>query len=206
MAILLEEDMSSVMKYSRSEANQEMDDQDSVLPGYVPYLSLMFKMVATTMVLLLSSWVVCTIKTTTSLHKPHNVFVANLLVSDMMTVVFFYAVSSAMIISFQLGVESFSGCFAVHFCFLSSHVNNFSILIIAADKVLAITSPFKHKRMMSSRVISAVICGAWLLAVVPTAYSIANVDDLAEVPEYMYGTCLIEESEVTEMISILYYQ
>ena len=195
------------MKYSRSEANQEMDDQDSVLPGYVPYLSLMFKMVATTMVLLLSSWVVYTIKTTTSLHKPHNIFVANLLVSDMMTVMFLCIISSYLKISFQLEMEPYLSYRAIFiFRLFSSHVNNMSILIIAADKVLAITSPFKHKRMMSSRVISAVICGAWLLAVVPTAYSIANVDDLAEVPEYMYGTCLIEESEVTEMISILYYQ
>ena len=47
-------------------------------------------------------------------------------------------------------------------------------------------------------------CGAWLLAVVPTAYSIVNVDSLAKVPEY--DACLIEESEVTEMIWILYYQ
>ena len=85
--------MNSVMDYSGSEINQEMDDQGSVLPGYFPYLSLMFKITVTTVILLLSGWVVYTIKMTKSLHKPHNIFVANLLVSDMISALFVCVVS-----------------------------------------------------------------------------------------------------------------
>ena len=64
--------------YSESGVNEEVkvDKGESVLPGYVPYLSLAFKLIATTINLMLSSWVVYTIKTTRSLHKPHNIFVA----------------------------------------------------------------------------------------------------------------------------------
>jgi len=199
--LLKEGGTSSKMDYSGSGPNQEMDDQGSVLPGYVPYLSLMFKIIATTMILLLSSWVVYTIKTTTSLHKPHNIFVANLLVSDMMTVMFLCIISSYLKISFQLEMEPYLSYRAIFiFRLFSSHVNNMSILIIAADKVLAITSPFKHKRMMSSRVISAVICGAWLLAVTPSTYSFVNLGGLAEVPEY--GDCLIEDSAQVEWLLV----
>ncbi|XP_065906142.1 olfactory receptor 8H1-like [Dysidea avara] len=187
--------MNSVMDFSGSVINQEIvDDEGSVLPGYVPYLSLVFKMIITTAILLLSGWVVYTIKITGSLHKPHNIFVANLLISGMIATLLLSAVPCTMMISFQLGVESFLGCFAWQLRFLPFHVNNISLVIIAADKVLAITSPFKHKRMMSARVIAAVISGSWLLAVVPTVYNLVNVSKGVEVLEY--GACIVEENSL----------
>ena len=90
-------DIRSVMDYSGSGTNQEIDNEGSVLPGYVPYLSLVFKLIATTVILLLSGWVVYTIKTTRRLHKPYNIFVANSLVSGMIAVLFLYVISSIMI-------------------------------------------------------------------------------------------------------------
>ena len=63
-------DMSG-MSYSGSGTNQEIDDQGSALPGYVPYLSLVFRLITAPVILLLSGWVVYTIKTTRSLHKSH---------------------------------------------------------------------------------------------------------------------------------------
>jgi len=87
-------------------------------------------------------------------------------------------VASAMIISYyQLGVESFIGCSTLRLYLLPAHVNNMSLVIIAADKVLAITSPFKHKRMMTPHVVAAVITGAWLLALIPTALIFIFVAD-----------------------------
>jgi len=66
-----------------------------------------------------------------------------------------------------------------------------SLVIIAADKVIAITSPFKHKKMMTPRVVTAVIIGAWLVALIPTALTIIIVaDGYSEVAEY--GICLAD--------------
>jgi len=42
-------------------------------------------------------------------------------------------------------------------------------MMVAADKVLAITFPFKHRKMMILHEVTAVITGAWLLALIPTA-------------------------------------
>ena len=62
---------------------------------------------------------------------------------------------------------------------------------IAADKVVALTSPFEHIRMMTLRVVAAVISGSWLLAVIPTAFSIVNVKSVEALG---YGVCIIEEN------------
>ena len=191
----------SGMDYSGSRTNQEIDDQGSVLPGYVPYLSLVFKMIATTVILLLSGWVVYTIKTTRTLHKPHNIFVANLLVSGMIAALMMCLLASVMIISVQLGVKSFIGCIMFKWMIFPLHVNNISFVIIAADKAIAIRLPFKHKRRMTTLVLTTVIGGARLLAVLPTTVTIIlDLDGYKEIPEY--GTCVATGSAYLESVWI----
>ena len=180
----------SRMDYSGSGTQQETDDQGCVLPGYVPYLSLVFKLIATTVHLLLATWVVFTIKTTRSLHKPHNIFVGNLLVSGEITTLLACLITSAMMISYQLGIESFAGCFLFKCLLLPLHVNIMSLVIIAADKVLAINFPFKHRRMMTSHVVAAVISGTWLFSIIPTVYGIFTVSKGNELLEY--GACILD--------------
>ncbi|XP_065902577.1 glucose-dependent insulinotropic receptor-like [Dysidea avara] len=76
-----------------------------------------------------------------------------------------------------------------------------SFVIIAADKVVAIRFPFKHKRMMTSRVVAVVISGAWLIAIIPTAYTITfDVDGVTDVPQY--GACLFEGNAFVEAVVI----
>jgi len=189
--------------FSGSGTNQDVqiDDQGSVLPGYVPYLSLMYKLITTTVILLLSGWVVFTIKATRSLHKPHNIFVANLLISGMIITLSGCLIACTMIISFQLGVESLVSCFAYKFRLLPAHVNNMSFMIIAADKVFAIKYPFKYRRKMKPRVVTAVIVGAWLLALIPTAQTII-FDVSGYVPQAKYGVCLADGTAFLEAVII----
>ena len=189
--------------YSGSGINQEirLEVRGSCLPGYVPYLSLVFKLLATTAILLLSGWVVYAIKATRSLHKPHNIFVANLLISGMITTLTGCMIASVMIVSFQLGVESFVGCFAYKIRLFPAHVNNMSFVIIATDKVFAIKYHFKHRRKMKPHVVTGVVVGAWLIALIPTAHSIAfDVSGYIEVPEY--GTCLANGVAFLEAVVI----
>ena len=158
-----------------------------------------YKMITTTVILLLSGWVVYTIKATRSLHKPHNIFVADLLVSGMITTLSNCLISSTMIISFVLGLESFIRCFAFKLRMLPFYVNNMSFVIIAADKMVAIKFPFKHKKMMTPHVVAAFIGGAWLVAVIPTVSTIIfNVDGVTDVPEY--GACLFEGIAYNEVV------
>ena len=189
--------------FSGSGTNQDIqiEDQGPILPGYVPYLSLVYKLIVTTVILLLSGWVVFTIKITQSLHKPHNIFVANLLMSGMITTLSGCLIACTMITSFQLGIESFVSCFAYKFRLLPIHVNNMSFMIIAADKVFAIKYPFKYRRKMKPRVVTAVIVSVWLLALIPTAQTII-FDASGYNPNVEYGTCLADGTAFLEAVII----
>ena len=80
------------------------------LPGYLPYLSLAFKWIATLIIVLMAGWVFFTIKTTRKLHKPHNIFVANLMITDIILALLTATQSNIMIIGYATGVGDFISC------------------------------------------------------------------------------------------------
>ena len=181
--------------YFESDANQEKDVLSFGTLGYVPYLSLIFSLIATAVILLLSGWVVYTIKTTTSLHKPYNVFVANLLVSDMIVAVLIFTIQCSMMISYQFGVKLFVSCYAYKFVMLCPLlVCDFSVVILACDRVVALMFPSMYQRTETHRVEAAIISGAWFLAVVPAiVYTLVfDVDGVIHVPEY--GVCAFKQN------------
>jgi len=185
--------------YSGSEANQEeeVDQQGSALPGFVAYIILFFQLIATTVDLLLAGWVVYTIKTTRRLHKPQNIFVANLLISGAASILFLCLISVSMIISFQLGLDSFISCFMLKVPFFTAQVNGMAFVTIAADKVIGITLSLRYKRIMTPCVVVAIISSIWLLPLIPTGISIiSKADGVFKVPEF--GVCIFEGAAFTE--------
>ena len=52
------------------------NDHSVHLPVYLSYLSLGFKIVSTVIVVIMANWIIFMIKTTRSLHKTHNIYVA----------------------------------------------------------------------------------------------------------------------------------
>ena len=58
----------------------------------------------------MASWVFITIKTTRSLHKTHNIFVAHLMILNIMQVSTITLLSGAMVIGYFTGVGDFICC------------------------------------------------------------------------------------------------
>ena len=118
----------------------------------------------------------------------------------MLTALWFCLLPIGTIISFQLGMEPPVSCTVFLCLLLSLHVNNFTLVIMAADKVVAVTFPFKHKKMMTRHVVAAVIGGAWLIAVIPTTVTITlDGDSYKAVPKY--GICVATGS--IQLVSFL---
>ena len=188
-----EEGISSGAYYSGLGNNEEMATSECkfegfVLPGYFTYLSSVFRLITTAIILLIAGWVFYTIKITRSLHKPHNIFVANLMAADMMMALYACLSSTTMTLAFAVGEEDFASCNIHKVLYLPANVINCTYLTISLDKLFAITFPFKHMRMMTPRAIGCLIGGSWLLAAVPTVVGlICDPDGYTAVP---YGTCL----------------
>jgi len=151
------------MSGSGFEMGQDMpstEEQLSTLPEYFVYLSLLLKLIMAVMIWLIAGWVLFTIKTTRRLYKPHNIFVANLMTSDMI----FALLETIANIDFALGLGLIN-CNVRKFLLFPITVNHFTYLMISVDKVIAIKFPFKHKKMMTPFVVFGMITSSWLLAV-----------------------------------------
>ena len=84
-----EQDVLDQMSGDHSGSNQETtttDDHTVHLPAYLSYLSLGFKAISTMIIVVMAGWIIVTIKTTRSLHKIHNIFVAHLMATDIIYV------------------------------------------------------------------------------------------------------------------------
>ncbi|XP_065895049.1 olfactory receptor 11A1-like [Dysidea avara] len=136
------------------------DQQIPSLSGYVAYLSLVLQLIMTMVIFLMAGWVFITIKATRSLHKPHDIFVANLMITGMILVIF----QTAVTIDYVIGVDLLS-CKARQFFFSPIVEVHFTYLMISFDKVIGVAFPYKHKRIMTPRAVASIIIITWALAI-----------------------------------------
>ena len=148
-----------------TQEKEQNDDPDFLLPRYLIYLSLGFKLIATVFILLMSGWVLTTIKTTRRLHKPHNIFVANLMITSIIISLFATTESTIMVVGNISGVGDFIACNVYHFLTSPSVEFYYTFLMISVDKMIAIAYPYKYRKTMTPRVVGYMIAASWILAV-----------------------------------------
>ena len=199
-ALIGMEGSSDFREMSGSGTNPEVTTPDELpghlLPGYLAYVSLGFKLISALIIVPMASWVFMTIKTTRRLHKPHNIWVANLMATDVITVMLSTVLTSTMMIGFVTGAGDFISCHVFRFLRFPVVVLNATFLIISVDKVIAIISPFKHKRMMTPHVIAGIIVVAWLLPMLLFMHTLFSSDGIIKVAQF--GTCASTGSSFIE--------
>ena len=172
------------------------DDDHSVhLPAFLAYLSLGFKVISTVIIVLMASWITITIKTTRSLHKTHNIFVAYLMVIDAIYALPMTLLSTAMTIGYFTGVGDFISCNVFIFMLYPTGIMFSTLLVMSIDKVIAITFPFKHREFMKPRVVCGILVTNYFLVVMIYArYLFIDPNSFRKVAKF--GTCILVNDSV----------
>ena len=163
------------MSASGSGDSQEVtltNQQSFSVPVYIILLMLGLRLVITMFIVPMAGWVLITIKSTRSLHKPHNIFVANLMATD----IIFALTMTAVAIQYTSELRLLS-CSVHKFLFFPSTVIHLTYLMIAADKVMAIAFPFKHKKVMKPRIVAGIITTLWIVAALFSMKEFFSSDD-----------------------------
>ena len=178
-------------------ATVDHDDPNVRLPAYLAYLSFTLKIISTVIIMLMACWVILTIKTTKSLHKSHNIYVAYLMAIDAMTAFTSTLLSGAMMIGYFTGLGDFIGCNIFIFMLYPTGIVLFTFLVMSIDKVIAITSPFKHREIMKPRVVFGIIVVKHILAVLLYARNLfVSAGSYTKVAQF--GTCTRNDSGLFE--------
>ena len=172
-----------------------------LLPGYFAYLSLGFKWITTLVIFLMAGWVLTTIKVTRRLHRPHNIFVGNLMATCMITALIGTSLSTIIVFGYITGLGDFIDCNVYQFLLSPTVELYYSFLLISFDKVIAIAMPFKHRRVMRPHIVAYLITASWILAIVPFTPKLFNPGSYEKVPQY--SACLSMGGSFIE--SLLFY-
>ena len=184
-------DGSSGLPFSGSGSSKEetlptSDPCLEALPNYFVYLTVGFKLIATSIILLMAGWVFATIRKTRSLHRPHNIFVANLMITDIIMVLLITSLQCAIMLEYVVGVDYIS-CNVLDFLLFPSLEAYFTFLMISSDKMIAIVFPFKHRKIMTKHVVTGAIIVSWVLSMAfffPKLYTIGIYTK-----KQKYGNC-----------------
>ena len=168
------------------------DDHSVHLPTYLSYLSLGFRVISTVIIILMAGWVIITIRTTRSLHKSHNIFIAHLMAIDIMLAVTSTLLSGAMMIGYFTGMGDFIGCNVYIFMHYPTGVVIFTFLVMSIDKVIALTLPLRHRAIMKPWVVCGVIIAKHILAIIMYAKDL--FDSYTKIAQF--GACTRNDSTV----------
>ena len=175
--------------FGSSQVTTTADDHSVHLPAYLSYLSLGFKVISTVIIILMAGWVIITIRTTRSLHKTHNIYVAYLMAIDVMFALTSTLLSGAMMIGYFTGTGDFIGCNVFMFMLYPIGIIYLTFLAMSLDKVIAITFPFKHHEFMKPRVVCGILVAKHLLVVMIYARNLFASSSFTKVAQF--GTCTL---------------
>ena len=178
------------------------DNLTFLLPAYLAYLSLGFKVISTVIIVLMAGWVIITIRTTRSLHKIHNIYVAYVMFIDAMYAFIFTLFSGAMMIGYFTGVGDFISCNVVIFMLYLTGISYLTFLLMSVDKVMAVTFLFKHRELMKPRVVCGILVTKHILIVmVYVKYLFAPSGTFTKTAQF--SMCTIEDQRVEDFIVLI---
>ena len=185
-----EQDIFDQMSGDHSGSNQETtttDDHTVHLPAYLAYLSLGFKAISTMIIVVMASWIIVTIKTTKSLHKIHNIYVAHLMATDVIYVLMRLVFNGIIIIGYFTSKGNYIDCHVSYFFLFPLAVVSFTYVTISVDKVIAITFPLRYRQIMRPRVVLSIITTKWVLAIALFSHNLFNSNGFTPIAKF--GTC-----------------
>ena len=179
-----------------SGATNSTDQEGPTIHGVFPYISLVFKLTLTVIIIMMATLVCVTIKKTGTLHWPHNFLVANVMVADIVLSLWSVLPATISLIGAATGTD-LNYCGLINFAFHPVIAYHITFLMISIDKVIAIASPYKHQHIMTHRVVAGMICISWLLAIIISFHTLF-VHQITEVPEY--SICILPQSSFLRVI------
>ena len=182
--IMEEEDILGEMSGDHSGSDpvtNTTDDHGVQLPAHLAYLLLGFRVISTTITVLLASWIFVTIMTTRS---------PNLMVIDMIYALIRLCITGTMIIGYSTGIGDFIGCNVYHFYF-PIIVITLTFVMISVDKVIAVTLPLRHREIMKPRVVFGIITTIWVSAIVIFTHHLFDTKSFTKVANSVHAFQII---------------
>ena len=151
-----------MMDDEQSGSTDTFSDNGAGIPEYVDYVSLVYRFASTIFTIAMSSLVITTILKTRSLHNVHNILIINLMVSDILGVVFYAFGNTGMMVSYIIGIQCPFRCDVFHFLSFPVIMLMYTVVMLSVEKFIAIKYALRYKAIVTYRRVSQAIAGGWI--------------------------------------------
>ena len=174
--------------------NESLSENDLVLSPHVTYLTTLMLLLGTPMVTIPAVFVIHVIMKYEKLQTKNNIFLINLLVSDIILVLTKLAVRGTLITVYLCGADIDASCL---FIGLLNAITGFAVklsfLPVVIDRLLYVAFPFSYKRIVTNKVVTITISAIWLAAL-----SLSLITKVNQTLLYQpsLGECLIIDVQI----------
>ena len=120
-------------------------------------------------------------------EKSNNIFYVNVLITDVISILVRWIISSTIVICYLLGVHNVNCTMIMVSHNVSLFATDLMFLPVVIDRFLHIACPFSYKRMFTTKRIAIIISGFWLQALACGTLSLVGQDYIASAES---GTCM----------------
>ena len=157
-------------------AGNEVEQTVSEVPEYVSYAMLFIVSMSIPVVIIPALWAIVIIIKNKKLQTNNNIFLINLLLTDVCIAVVLCCTNGLLTTLYLLGVDMSVDCTLILISFMILVIANKLMFIpMCVDRFIHIAFPFSYKRIVTTKAIKATIITLWMVAIVISISLYINV-------------------------------
>ena len=143
------------------------------IPLFVTYLNMVIIPMVVLIVMTPAVMVICVICTTKELHTKYFFFVANLLVTNIFNIIVESVLQYVIMVLYLCGLDSDSTGVIIKRFILPLHtilrfMTILLLITLAVNRVVIIASPYRHRYIMTKKVVAGILAAMWGLSAILT--------------------------------------
>ena len=167
------------------------------IPGYLTYFILVYRLFSAVFVIGMSGLIVSTIIKVRALHNVHNIFIANLMVSNIVVTAATTFQTTGMMFSYIFDIQDLFRCDVLYLLQFPFFVIVYTFVMLSVDKVIAIKFTLRYNSIVTRRRAYIAIAICWIIALLFRI--IRLIYELTTGIEYdkssQFGSCFIEQQQ-----------
>ena len=183
-------------------ADNEVDETAVAVPEYLSYIKLFIVSMSFLVVLVPALWAIGIIVKNKKLQTHNNIFLINLLLTDVAFALVQWCTEGLLTALYLLGVNVDLDCRIIMIpLILSLLANKLMFLPTCVDRFIHIAFPFSYKRIVTTKRILTTIITLWIVAIVVTTFLY-----IKEPFEYIpsVGVCKRKQTNIVHLLILLF--
>ena len=180
----------------------EVDQTAMALPEYVSYIKLCMLLFSIPVVMVPALWAIVIIVKNKKLQTNNNIFLINLLLTDVVFTVVLWCTEGLLTVLYLLDVNVDPDCRIIMIPLVASWLaNKLMFLPTCVDRFIHIAFPFSYKRIVTTKIIMTTIITLWMVIILIITLAYIN-----EPYEYIpsVGVCKRKQRNIGQILILLF--